>query len=478
MRKALVNHILKVYLHPNDDALPDTCEKNNRYIPSSQQTGDDILLDFVQQSYQKGGPFKTEYRLLNLKLALRHAIAEKDKSLISLLTLEIENTCIGNHFESALSDVYLMLIQYYAGTQCSDSMEQYQRKFEQTIKVSELYKVVKKYTSLVNFYLNNNILDKKNHEVKTYIDELSGLITLNDNCTIQKHFGFIQLVYHWYNRDYISLRDTCLRYICILQDCDETPEKHLSLFFSNLSISQLYLGEYQKAITTINASEKYVKVGSHNWAKEQIVKVAVLNYNTEYDKAYHTTLEVVNHKGFRKLRMVVQEEWLIICAFMAMLVKIGKISPELSDKKIADFRLNKFLNEIPIYSKDKTVTNATILIAHICHLIIDQKYSQAIDRIEAIEKYCSRYLRVKSESFRLNCFLKMVLVIPKVGFHQAGVKRCAEKYVSRLSEQSIADTRQQIITEILPYEDLWEMMFDQLKNKNYKPRKTKSLLSN
>jgi ribosomal protein L22 len=121
---------------------------------------------------------------------------------------------------------------------------------------------------------------------------------------------------------------------------------------------------------------------------------------------------------------------------------------------------------VPEYSKIKWSNNAVILILHFCHLIADKKYSKALDRLEALEKYSVRHLRKKNESFRLNCFLKMLLEIPKAGFHRAGVQRKAAKYRVKLDQVSIADTRQQIMTEVVPFEDLWDMILDSLDNKH------------
>lgn len=457
MHKTTLKYIASKY-------LDDDCDIENNI------STDQLLLSFVTSSCSGKSKYDMEFRVLNIRLALRHAIAYKDEKLIQKLVEEIEKICKKQLFDNVLSNIYLTLIQYYSGLRDANKLQVFIDKHEACKEEAELYEQVKKYASLVNFYLNNNQLDQKSDEIKCYIIELREIISSNHNCTIQKHFGFMQLVYFWHNRDYLAIRDTCLRYILLLQESTKTPEKHLSLFYSNLSIAQLYLKDYKAAIQTLNCSAKYMKIGSHNWAKEQIVKVAVHNYNHSYTDAYQITLEVVNHKNFKKLRRVVQEEWHIICAFMSLLIKLGKINPDVTDQKISGFRLNKFLNEIPIYSKDKAMTNATILIAHICHLIVDKKYNLAIDRIEAIERYCSRYLITKSESFRLNCFLKMLLVIPKAGFHKAAVSRYAEKFERRLAEQSIAETRQNIITEIIPFDVLWEMILNRLFNRNYKPR--------
>ncbi|MEM9991763.1 MAG: hypothetical protein AAF738_08365, partial [Bacteroidota bacterium] len=88
-------------------------------------------------------------------------------------------------------------------------------------------------------------------------------------------------------------------------------------------------------------------------------------------------------------------------------------------------------------------------------------------RIEAIEKYCSRYLR-KDDTFRSNCFIKMLLQIPISGFHKAGVIRRSEKYLTRLNSMPIDVANQASEIEIIPYEELWLFAQESLENEFFK----------
>jgi hypothetical protein len=94
-------------------------------------------------------------------------------------------------------------------------------------------------------------------------------------------------------------------------------------------------------------------------------------------------------------------------------------------------------------------------------MIHKKEYDQAIDRIEAIEKYVTRYLR-KDDTFRSNCFIRMLLQIPASGFHQAGVIRRAKKYQNKLEECPLEMAGQNYEIEIIPYETLWKMVVQSL----------------
>ena len=136
------------------------------------------------------------------------------------------------------------------------------------------------------------------------------------------------------------------------------------------------------------------------------------------------------------------------------------------DPKTRKFSVNKFLNDTPIFSKDKRGLNIPILIAQILFLIHQKKYDKVIDRIDAIERYCTRYLR-KDDTFRSNCFIKMLLQIPVSGFHKNGLERRASRYYKELLSNPIEVSNQSHDVEIIPYEDLWELALNSLETKFY-----------
>jgi hypothetical protein len=101
-------------------------------------------------------------------------------------------------------------------------------------------------------------------------------------------------------------------------------------------------------------------------------------------------------------------------------------------------------------------------------LVLQHKYDLATDRIDALNKYCDRYLKTNSPNFRSNCFIKMLLQIPKSSFHRAGTERRAKPYLKRMQEIAINFSNQAHELEILPFEDFWKLILSTLENKFYK----------
>ncbi len=84
-----------------------------------------------------------------------------------------------------------------------------------------------------------------------------------------------------------------------------------------------------------------------------------------------------------------------------------------------------------------------------------------VDKIDALSQYCYRYLR-DDETFRSNCFIKMLMLIPKIGFHPLRLERHANKLLKKLQSKPFKIDEQSIDIKIINFELLWEYILEQL----------------
>ena len=121
---------------------------------------------------------------------------------------------------------------------------------------------------------------------------------------------------------------------------------------------------------------------------------------------------------------------------------------------------------MPNFSRDKTGINISILVIQVLLLIAQGKKSKVIDRVEALRTYVYTHLR-KDESFRSNCFIKMLLKMTEANFHKNGTIRKTEGLRKRLEEASIGTKGYSNYVEIIPYEKLWEISLGFLSNRAF-----------
>jgi len=306
---------------------------------------------------------------------------------------------------------------------------------------------------------------KAEHEemAKKYSEDLEGIIDQYSSYRFRLYAYSVLVISNEMTDDYKDAIDICDRALVYFDE-----KKHLStsvakftFYFRKIS-NQILLGELKDAEATVETCLKLEAAGLPNWYKAQGYLFIVYNHLNEHQKAFKVYKDTVSHKDFDKQYPNVKETWYIYEAYIYYFYLRKAIQGPLNER-LKKFRLNKFLNEVPTYSKDKRGMNIAILILQVLFLLHQEKYGQIIDRVEALRTYTHRYLR-RDETFRSNCFIKMLMQLPKANFHKAAVIRKTADLRKKLSSVGIRHN-QSAEVEAVPYEVLWEFVLGSLKNK-------------
>lgn len=328
--------------------------------------------------------------------------------------------------------------------------------------------VEERYTELVARYVNNRALKEEIHKkALLFYQEIEEIMHQFDSYRLQLCGNLIRLMIHTSISDHTSTIEICSEAIELFEAKDYTASVPLQIFYYQQLVCHTQLQQYEEGREVAEKCLNLLEEGSFNWFKYQELYYILSMHTGKYEQAYHIFFKVIKHKRFQFLPHNVIELWKIYEAYIHYMYSTGKLNLPGIEKQFNNFRLGKFLNTTPIYSKDKRGMNIPILIIQILFMIQKRKYDQAIDRIEAIDKYCSRYLR-KDGTFRSNCFIKMLLQIPISGFHKAGVIRRSKEYLKRLKNMPLEVAGQAHEIEIIPYELLWELALESMENKFYR----------
>ncbi len=239
-------------------------------------------------------------------------------------------------------------------------------------------------------------------------------------------------------------------------------------FFSETILDQIIIQLIRGALiskdylTLLQLEKKYFsKINNinFNWYVRFYYFILTNLHSKQYQIAYDRFTKAFDQKNFKQQPPVITELFLILQAYIHYLIELKKIIPT---KDTPDFRLNKFLNQVPEYSKDKSGANVSILLIQILFLLKDGKYNKIIDRMEALKLYSYRHLR-KDENFRSQCFFRMLNEMIRADFKKKGTVFRTEKWLKKLESVKIESYPNAADKEILPYEDMWELVLEQLK---------------
>ncbi|MBL0015710.1 MAG: hypothetical protein IPP17_04550 [Bacteroidetes bacterium] len=224
----------------------------------------------------------------------------------------------------------------------------------------------------------------------------------------------------------------------------------------------MQLGDFEEGQKTYIGGLQFFGDGSLNWMIFLEHFFLLCMHTAHYAKAAEVFRQATEHPRFSSLDDVRKEKWRIFEAFLRYILN-GRIDAEAGGVAESQFKLMKFLNEVPTYSKDKRGLNIAIIILQILFLLDRRDFDGIIARAEALKVYCSRYLKL-DENYRSNCFLKMMLLMEKKGFEYEATSKIADQYFQSLKSSRFNYEAGNLASlEIIPYEQLWSTILQKLR---------------
>jgi len=202
--------------------------------------------------------------------------------------------------------------------------------------------------------------------------------------------------------------------------------------------------------TLVNGSLSWYLI-AHYTLKAQL-------YAGAYIEAINLIKKMIDNPRFPKVKENFKEIFYATLGYIHLVVDSGLAGDtQILHQKLPEFKLGKFLNTTPVFSKDKRGINVSILLMHIAFLLQRKDYNAIIDRTDSLNQYAYRYLR-KDDSFRSNCMIKMVIQMTKADFHPVRTARYTADLRKQLSNVTLAGSGENIEVEIIPFEVLWDIM--------------------
>lgn len=246
----------------------------------------------------------------------------------------------------------------------------------------------------------------------------------------------------------------------------QRPELRAEFVLDAINIRKMYalirLGNFGSA--NLFGSEVLGDVApeSNYWFRVAYYVIKVRLYLAYYKDAIILIQKVFSEKYFKKLPIEYKELFETMLGYVYLLVDSDYVSiGEEKYQNMPTFRLAKFMNSTPIFSKDKRGINVSILLMHIAFLLQRKDYNAIIDRTDSLNQYAYRYLR-KDDSFRSNCMIKMVIQMTKADFNPIRTARYTADLRKQLGHVTLAGSGENIEVEIIPFEVLWEIMMKAL----------------
>jgi hypothetical protein len=299
--------------------------------------------------------------------------------------------------------------------------------------------------------------DDENWKRKTnaYFEELKELVNKFDTHTTRINMYRVGLRYYDSINDYrnsIRLATECEQYLY------DHPHLIQKVRLGEMSLNKLYaalhLRDYENGSKYADECMNFFNAGTINWLifLEYYFLLALHTGNNL--KAKEIYGQVVNHKSFASYPPQNKEKWRIFEAFLVY------ADPE-QNQKGKRFNVARFINEVPIFSKDKAGYNFSIIVAQVLLSLKIGDYSGIVNKAEALKLYTARYIR-KEKNPRSYYFMKMIQVMIRYDFDPVKTEQIAQKFFVKLQESHLGEQSELETLEVIPYDLLWPQVVEML----------------
>lgn len=345
-------------------------------------------------------------------------------------------------------------LQYYYGHLVGDHA-----KFKKYVEISRKYQAQLQAEQTAQQYMleisvhfaKSKTIDPQLIDLaKSYIKPLEELLLQFDSNRLHLYTYNLLIMTHEMESNHQEVIKTCDRALRFFEQKSNPVPASASFIFQFKKIpAATLLQDFRMAHLNIEATLQNLRPNIHNW-HIVLQHQAILGFHAQELTLTATALKMYHHQK-KCPAPNLREEWDILEAYYKFMTKDSK------------FRLPRFLNNVPTFSKDKRGHNINILIVQILFLLQAERYDQVQDRIRSLLDYSKRHLRA-NEDFRSNCFIKLLTTLSAGGFHKKRILPRAKKYLSKLKSLPLKEAKQPFELEIIPYEMLWDEIMSRLPN--------------
>jgi tetratricopeptide (TPR) repeat protein len=263
--------------------------------------------------------------------------------------------------------------------------------------------------------------------------------------------------------DYESALEVAEHAIVFFENKPFEVKNAIVVFLHQKTVCCMQLKKFESGRESAMRSRSLVLEGTHNWYKDGLTFIQLCLHTQQYTEGWKVYVEMLGHTEYTNQSVMVKEEMSMIETYLQYLIYNENIKIEKNDRKfIKMFDYFGFMNTLPIFQKDKRGMNIPVLIAQILWILREKNYDFIKTRIEALDKYRTRHVSADEDTYRTNLFIKLVNQLEKGKYKRKRVEKRCFKTFEELRVAPIQVKNHAYATEILPYEDIWQLMMNSL----------------
>ncbi|MDW8392623.1 MAG: hypothetical protein RMK52_00075 [Chitinophagales bacterium] len=304
----------------------------------------------------------------------------------------------------------------------------------------------------------------KSHDIRLaqqarhYFHQLRRMITQSSSFNLHTYYYRIGTLYYQLIKDYNKLIDLLNQHERYLQHYPHLNVQVQKGKFALLRIgAYLYLRDYAKGRQEAEQALQLFRRGSNNWFTTMENYFLLSMQAGDFEQAARLFDQATSHERFAHLPEVKKETWKVYEAYLLYAL------PERRRQKT--FRIEKFLNEVPIFQKDKAGLYPSILIAQVLFLFEIMDEQRLEKTLESLRIFATRNLKAVSAPRTIN-FIKIMRLLFNYHYDLRKAMAKIQAPLSRMQAALEAPREERELMEIISYEYLCTRIQDRLKTFN------------
>lgn len=311
---------------------------------------------------------------------------------------------------------------------------------------------------LVNHYISKRSPDSEIHkEASEYYAELQPKLKEVDTYEFYYNTYLIGLIMYFSANDCVNALAVCEEALPLLSGRKTGNRGSLASFALNklACVTQLHIREDKDE--SAQACLELATEGSFNWFKAMSLYFYYAIYNKKYDKALEIYARAIKNERFKLLSDNIHDEWQLFGGYLHLLAALNKLPKEEVEKVVGAYRYTKFSNDFKVLDKDKLGMNIPLVLLPVLFSLATGNHQEYGRSVEALEKYRIRYLN-NDLNRRSASFMKILFALSDRPFRPGPADRKIAKELEVLAAEGPRVAGQTFAVEIIPYEDLWEIL--------------------
>lgn len=316
--------------------------------------------------------------------------------------------------------------------------------------------------NLIHHYITRRSPSKDVHALAAqYFDELYPLINTVDTIQFQVQTYQVGVIKHLSANDCRSTIELCDKALFELKDSPNTNRGSLTTFaFQKLAcLTQLRI--FDEGGKTAEYCMSLVDEGSYNWFRLMETRFYYFTYLRQYQEALQLFEQATTHGRYGQLSGSNRDIWVMLGGYLHLLAVLGKLNPD-DVGNIAGYfspSTSRYLNDFEVMDKEKEGMNIPLVLLPILYSIAKGHFEEDSFRrsVDALEKYRKRHLENETNR-RSAIFLKLLMALAKKEFDGNRAELKIHKEWQALKQEPPQMTGQSFAVEVIPYEDLLEML--------------------